>query len=375
MKIAIDIRNIGKKRTGDEVVFFELVRHLTNIDCDNEYHLLIDNRPEEDIIQIKNRLRIAQKKNFTIVQVGSGNKFVWNGWMVSQYCRQEKIDIYHTQYIVPIFMPKFTKIVTHIHDVSFRVYKNLISKKDSFFLNTLIPWSLRRADKIIAVSQFTKEEIIKFYHVPEDKIFVVHNASSMICNDVNMETIRVKYHLPQKYILTLGTMQPRKNIPCVIRAFAQIADKIPDTFLVLAGKKAHNFDETIEKIIADKVNIKNRIIFTGYIDEEDKCAVYAMADVFVFPSLYEGFGVPILEALCAGVPVIASNIAPHKEVAGNAVKYFDPKNIDQCARVLYDVLDNDNIRKTVDTIATMQKEKFSWHKSAKDLYMIYQSFL
>ena len=373
MKIAIDIRNIGKGRTGDEIVFFELVRHLVQIDHENFYHLLIDDRSDKKIAEIAKRLGIKGSENFMITQLGSGNKFVWNAWSVPRYCRRKKIDIYHTQYIVPFFMAKNTKIVTHVHDVSFCVYKELIAKKDAFFLSMLIPRSLNRADKIIAVSEFTKDEIIKYYNVPEDKISVVYNASSMLCDSFSESDVRAKYNLPEKYILILGTMQPRKNIPCVIKAFAKIAQKIPETSLVLVGKKAHNFDEEIEKIVKDNVNVRGRVIFTGYIDESEKCAMYKNAAVFVFPSLYEGFGVPILEAFQAGVPVIVSDIPPHREVADDVAQYFDPRSIDQCAEILYDALDDANMKKTVATVTIEQKKKFSWHRSAKKLYTIYES--
>ncbi len=373
MKIAIDIRNIGKKRTGDEVVFFALVCNLAKIDRDNEYRLLIDDRPAQEIVQLAERLGITACKNFTIVPLGSGNKFIWNGWTIPRYCRRERIDIYHTQYIVPFFVAKDTKIVTHIHDVSFCVYKKLLSKKDAFFLNILIPRSLRRSDHIIAVSQFTKTEIMKYYRVPGDKISVVHNASVMTCDTENMETIRAKYHLPQKYIMLLGTMQPRKNIPCVVRAFARIAQSFPDVDVVLVGKKAHNFDTSIEDLVAADASITRRIHFTGYVDEEDKCAVYRMATVFVFPSLYEGFGVPILEALQAGTPVIASDIPPHREVGGDAITYFDPQRVDQCEKVLYDMLDGDTLNTSVVQKSQQQNEQFSWCDSAHELHMIYQS--
>lgn len=375
MKIAIDLRNIDKGRTGDEVVFFELVRHLALCDTKNEYHLLIDDRTTEACAYIVQRLGIAQKNNFSLVELGTGNKFIWNAWSVARYCRKNHIDIYHTQYIIPIFMSSHTKIVTHIHDVSFVVYKNLIRKTDAFFLNILVPYALRHADHVIAVSQFTKDEIMKYYHVPDTQISVVHNAVSMQCCDVEKDVVRKKYHLPQKYILALGTMQPRKNIPLLIAAFVQIADKIPEVCLVLVGKKAHNFDPAIEKILLKNRAVKDRIIFTGYVDEEDKCMIYTLAKVFVFPSLYEGFGVPLLEAFEARTLVIASNIAPHREVAGAGAMYFDPVSIDQCKKILYDVLVNDNIKRNSFMVAQQQKKNFSWERSACILQRIYQSLV
>jgi glycosyltransferase involved in cell wall biosynthesis len=374
MKIAIDIRNIGKGRTGDEVVFFELVRHIAQIDENNDYHLMIDARSRSELDDISFRLGITHKKNFHIAACGTGNKFIWNALTVPRYCRTHSIDIYHTQYIIPFFMPAYTKIVTHIHDVSFRVFGELIKKTDAFFLSLLIPRSIRRSDRIIAISQFTKNEIIKFYGCPQEKIVVIYNDGSLVCADpMNDEMVREKYGLPKKYIMAIGTMQPRKNIPFLLDVFTQIVTERDDVSLVLVGKRDHNFDTIIEQKILHSSTMQQRVIFTGYVDESEKCAIYRMAHVFVFPSLYEGFGVPILEAFQAGTPVVVSDIGPHHEVGGEAVLYCDPHSIDQCKKMLYDALDNDKIRSELADAAREQKVNFSWHKSAQQLIALYTS--
>lgn len=369
MNIAIDVRNLGKGRTGDEVVFFELVRHLAKIDTDNTYHLLIDTRPLEQLQTIAARLGIARAKNFMLRPLGSGNKFVWNAWTVQRFCRRNNIDIYHTQYIIPIFMPRRTKIITHIHDVSFRVYGKLLKWRDRFFLNTLIPYALRRSARVIAVSQFTKDEIMAYYGTPEEKISVVHNAVSLPpATDRAAAADRIAPQLPQKYILALGTMQPRKNIPFLIDVFAHLRKKCPDVDLVLVGKRAHNFDDSIDGAIAAHPGLSDRIVRMGYISDAEKFAVYDKAAVFAFPSLYEGFGVPIVEALAVGTPVVASDIPPHHEVGGNAVFYADPRDIDQYAKMLYDVL----VGPTSSARASCRAPaKFSWSHSSRVLREIY----
>ncbi|MEN8252601.1 MAG: glycosyltransferase family 1 protein [Patescibacteria group bacterium] len=372
MKIAIDIRNIGKKRTGSEVVVFELVRHLAQIDSENEYYLLIDNRSDEEISEVEKRLNIGEKSNFNIEQIGSGGKVSWNVWSVPRFCKKMKMDIYHTEYIIPFFMPSFTKIITHIHDISFKVHKELITKKDAFFLNTLIPRAVKKSDKVIAVSQFTKDEIVKYYKVPESKIEVVYNAVNLEPLNRSNAEIREKYNLPQRYVLALGTMQPRKNIPFLISAFAQVAREVDDINLVLVGKKSHNFDDRIQKTIEKYPHIKEKVIFTGFVAEEDKIGVYKNAEVFVFPSLYEGFGVPILEAIEADTLVVASDIPPHKEIGGEGIIYFDPYSIDECSKTLYDSLDSDKMKDMIITEAKKQKTRFSWNNSVKKLKQIYE---
>lgn len=365
------MRNIGKGRTGDEVVFFELVRHLARIDDHNAYHLLFDERTQTDMEDIAMQLGITQKKNFSLHMLGSGNKFIWNTVTASRFCRRFMIDIYHTQYIIPFFMPRHTKIVTHMHDVSFRVFPELIRKRDAFFLRMLIPRALKKSTRIIAVSQFTKNEIERYYAVPHTKITVIPNAVSVHCDPHLAESVvRDKYVLPEKFILALGTMQPRKNIPFLIKVFAQLHKDLPEMYLVLVGKKAHNFDMQIADVLERHPEIKEYVIFTGYVSEAEKCVLYKMAQVFAFPSLYEGFGVPILEALEVGALVVASDIPPHREIGGARIVYADPYNIDQYKKILYDCLVNDSIKRNMHN--GEQRCDYSWACSAQQLQLLYE---
>ena len=176
MRIGIDIRLIGKKRTGDEVVFFNLVKNFARIDSKNNYHLFTDVTDRETLEAIKQLLGIERKENFKIVALKPPNRFAWNFWTLPNYLRKNPVDIYHTQYITPWFVPRHTKIITIIHDISFNLFPQFIKKSDLFFLKTLIPISLRRADKIIGVSQFTRDEIIKYYKTNPEKVECVYNS-------------------------------------------------------------------------------------------------------------------------------------------------------------------------------------------------------
>lgn len=380
LKIAIDIRNIGRNRTGSETVVLQLVKHLLQIDPKNQYKLLTDTNEKKVLDYINKHLELADKNNVEVVSLLTKNKFTWVAWTVWRWALKNSIDIYHTEYILPFFMPKSVKLITHIHDVSFKVYRDLISWKDIYFLDYLIPWSIKRADKIIAVSQFTKNEIEKYYPASYGKVELIYNAvADDFANNINSESIkqvREKYNLPEKYILALGTMQPRKNIPFLVKAYSKIYKKLDGTKLVLVGKKAHNFDNEIEKIIEKSdENLKKNIIFTGYVDENDKALVFAGAEVFAFPSLYEGFGIPPLEAIHCGTPVVISDIPVHAEVFKDCVKYFNPRDIDQCAKVLYDTANNDEIKKDLISKAFKLKNDFSYKSSAEQFFSICQKIV
>ncbi len=381
MKIGIDIRNIGKKRTGDEVVFFNLTKNLAKLDSENEYKLFTDVTDKNVLEEIGKNLRVKDKNNFEIISLETKNRFSWNFWTLQKYLRKNPVDIYLTQYITPWFVPKKVKIVTIIHDISFNFYPQFIKKSDLFFLKTLIPISLKRADKIIAVSKFTQDEIIKYYKIYPRKIDWFHNAVSedflvQDISDEKIKTIKEKYKLPEKYILYLGTLQPRKNIPALIEAFAllkvelNLKIKLNSLKLVIAGGKSHNYDKLIDEVVK-KNNLLEDVFFPGYIDEEDKAGIMKGADIFVFPSFYEGFGMPIIEAMSLGVPTVASDIVPHREIFGNATLFFKPEIPGELTQKIKEILSNDLTRDGLSRNGKMQAEKFSWQKTAQKLLEIF----
>lgn len=382
--IAIDIRLLGKKRTGDEMVFFHLTKEVLKLDKKNQYLLLTDETEKEKIKALSLRLECAEQKNVKIISLPSKNRFVWNLWTLPTYLFQNTIDVFHTQYILPIFAPRRTKIITHIHDVSFRAHPKLINWSDRLFLSLLIPRSLRKAARIIAPSQFTKDEIVKYYGINAKKIEVIPNAigeeflENILNNPENDHTIREKYHLPEKFILYVGTLQPRKNIPFLIEAFAKLQTHLrennietSDIKLVLVGNRnAHHMDKRIAEIIAGK-NLENDVIFPGFIDQEDLPDVIQMADIFVFPSLYEGFGIPLLEAMSQSVPIAATNIPSLRETAGDAAIYFDPVSIANCEEKLYTLIVDKKQREALIQRERGRLHSFSWQKSAELLLEVY----
>ncbi len=378
MKIGIDIRNIGKKRTGDEMVFFNLVKNLAEIDSVNNYKLFTDINDVELLVNIKKRLGIEDKDSFEIVSLGSGNKFVWNFWTLPNYLRKNPVDVYHTQYITPFFVSRKIKVVTTIHDISFNFYPRFIKFTDLFFLKILIPLSLQRADKIIGVSKFTRDEIVKYYKIDPGKVDFIYNAvgSEFLNEDFSrerLESVKRKYDLPGKFIFYIGTLQPRKNIPALIKSYSKIKDRLGDIKLVLAGnKKARNADKKINKVI-EKLGIKGDVVFTGYINQKDSAAVYKLASVFCLPSLYEGFGIPVLEAMSQGTPVVVSDIPSLREIAGDAALYFNPLEFDNLENKLYNICRNEELRNKLINLGSRQIGLFSWKKTAEKTLGIYNS--
>jgi len=373
MKIGIDIRLIGKKRTGDEQVFFNLVKNLAELDFENQYFLFTDRDPGKNTELAGEIEKLNLKNNFKIVYINSSNRFCWNLWALPNHLRKNPVDVFHTQYIAPFWLPAQVKLVLTIHDISFNNFAQLIRKSDLFFLKTLIPRSLRMAAKIVAVSAFTKNEIEKYYKIPAEKIAVAENGIDFeIYNrpisSEKLEQTKRKYKLPEKFVLYIGTLQPRKNIPVLLKAAKDL-----DTKLVIAGNRnAHNFDPEIDTIIK-KYNLRGQIIFPGWIDEEDKPALFKLAQCFVFPSFYEGFGIPILEAMSAGTPAVCSDIPVLREIGGNAALFCNPRSSREFAENIRKVLTDANLRSNLAEKGKQQAQKFSWRKTAEKTLGAYKS--
>lgn len=257
-------------------------------------------------------------------------------------------------------------LVVTIHDLAYYYYPDEFLKKDLFKLTNWTKESVEKAKKIIAVSKTTKKDIMKFYAMPDNKINVIYNGfeknSSNNVKEV-WETLANRYALQQsKYILYLGTLQPRKDIPTLIEAFNQFHNTHQDMKLVIVGKKGWMYDEIIKGISENQANI----IFTGYLPDAEASALYQHAFCFVLPSLYEGFGIPILEAMSYGCPVVTSYAASLPEVGGEACLYFEPKSSQDLLFNLNLLFNDKKLQKELKNKGFERITEFSWEKCAEE---------
>lgn len=373
--IAIDIRLLGKRRTGDEMVFRHLTRGVLALDRENRYLLLTDETDRGRLTTLYHELDIVGRENVEIITLSGRNRFAWNLLSVPRFLMRQRIDVFHTQYILPLFVPSRTRVILHIHDVSFRAMPWMIGWKDRFFLSALIPHALRRADTVIVPSQFTRDEIVGYYGVGSDKIAVVPNALGegfdREATDAEVAAARERYGLPERYIVAVGTLQPRKNLPLLIRAVAALRERDLSLQLVLVGNRAgHHFDSEIDHAIAE-TSLGDAVVFPGFVAAGDLAAVVRGALVYAFPSRYEGFGIPLLEAMSQGVPVAASDIPCLREVAGEAAVYFDPLRVDTCAEILYTLTIDSDLRSRLIGAGKSCIARYSWERSAQLLAEIY----
>lgn len=278
--------------------------------------------------------------------------------------KQANVDILHVpHYNVPIFYRG--KMVVTIHDLTHLVYPEFLPNKLAYFYAKFMMWiAIKKASKIITVSENSKKDIMKHFKVNSEKIEVIYNAVGeefVKKEKKELEKIYNKYAVPKdkKILMYVGNLKPHKNLERLLEAYSKI-NNIEDTRLLLIGKSFEKY-----KVLEDKekfLKIKDKVIHTGIVTQEELVDLYNLADLFIFPSLYEGFGIPILEALACGTNVICSNTSSVPEVGGDVVEYFDPYNIDEMKNKIEENLDkktnNEEIENWIKT--------FSWKKTAKE---------
>lgn len=295
-------------------------------------------------------------------------------WSLPQEVLKRPVDILHAQYHLPAFSS--VKGVITVHDVSFMRYPDFFTRREYLKMRTLLPISLKRAAKIITVSECSKKEIIQFFGVLPEKIRVIYygGGEEFRPADYSPEAAAVKtrYHLPERFILCVSNLQPRKNLSRLIKAYVNLRKNQPEVKhkLVIVGEKAWRYSDIFASL--KESGLPDEIILTGYIPNQNLPALYSAADLFVYPSIFEGFGLPALEAMACGCPVITSNASSLPEVVGDAGIMVDPYDIEELAKMMYEVLNNEELRKKMKRKGLERAKLFSWEKCATETVKVYE---
>lgn len=369
MKIAFDISQIVYG-TGASRYIRQLVEHLLKIDNKNQYILFgASLRQTSKLKQFESELKKYPNVRFKIIKIPpSFLETVWNRLHIIPIEKFiGEVDIFHSSDWLepPVKSPK-TKKVTIIHDMIVYLYPSTLPKKIVNNQKRKLKWVKKESDLIFTNSQTSREDVIKFLGILPEKVKVISCAAAACFSPQSEEVINKvleKYKIKKPYILSVGTQEPRKNITLLLEVFERIFQDRPKASLVLTGKYGWG----------RQINTGAKVISTGYVTEEDLAALYSGCHVFVYPSLYEGFGLPILEAMACGVPVITSNNSSMQEIAKDAGILVDPRNKIQLEKAIKFVLDLnlDNYQKMV-RASLDRARSYTWSKTAKETLQIFK---
>jgi glycosyltransferase involved in cell wall biosynthesis len=288
-----------------------------------------------------------------------------------------KLDLFHApDFVLPPIQGNIPTLLT-VHDLSFIHYPDTFTPALVNFLNNVVPRSVNRATHILADSYATKSDLVDLWQVPKDKITVlysgVHPRFQPSNDEQKLAAVRQKHELGDTpYLLSLSTIHPRKNYQMLIRAFKPIAEQFPHN-LIIGGGKGWLYEPVFAEV--EKQGLQGRVKFIGFVDDEDLPALYTQATLFLFPSLYEGFGLPLLEAMACGVPVISSNSSSLPEVAGNSALTLDPLRPHLWTKTITQLLQDPSQRVKMVSAGFRQTQDFTWQRSANQLLQIYQDLL
>jgi glycosyltransferase involved in cell wall biosynthesis len=267
------------------------------------------------------------------------------------------------------------KVVTMVYDTVYKAYPETMNEKTRHMLDISMKRSCRRADAIVTISEFSKSEIIKYLGVPSEKVVVMPCGVDFSLyrpdyGENEVQSVKVNFNITGSYLLYLGTLEPRKNIERLIEAYSSVRQRVESPpELVIAGRKGWHYGSIFKK--TQELGLTNDIIFTGYVDEVDAPVLMKGAIAFVFPSIYEGFGLPPLEAMACGTPVITSNVASLPEVTGDAALLIDPFSVDAIADAIERIINDKNLRAELSQKGIKHASQYSWDNSVKiisDLY-------
>ena len=369
MRIAIDATAIPHKPMGAGRYIIDLIRKLAELDTQHQFIVFAQQRLKPFFAELpRERVEIVWLPNQHPVL-----RLLWEQTIFPRLIRQSGADRLHSpHYTMPLSHP-VPNVVT-FHDMIFFTHPNMHTIPKRIFFPGIVKHSARKADYIITDSESTRSDAIRLLSIPPDKIETIHLGYQDIFRPLDdpdlLTTIRQKYHLPQKFILYAGALEPRKNVPMLLTVFEQLAQHQPELHLVLTGGTGWDNQETLA--LMNSMHFKDRIIRLGHIDHTDLPAIFNLADVFVYPSLYEGFGLPPLEGMACGTPVITTNISSMPEVVGNTGILVPPNDEGALFRAIQQVLGDKHLRQRLQEAGPQRAANFTWKHTAEKTLEIYQ---
>ena len=377
MRIGIEAQRVFReKKHGMDMVALELIRNLQLIDRENEYVLFIKPDKESDLIK--------EADNFRIVELEGGFYPFWEQIALPKAAKKYGCDILHcTSNTAPLFTP--IPLVVTLHDIIYMEssYMKILTGSGSgyqrfgnAYRKVVVPGIIRKSRKIITVSDFERDRIAKYFGMGDDtRLKAVYNGVGdrfrRIEDKDELKRVKDKYHLPDHFFFFLGNTDPKKNTKGTLKAFSDFLKQTGSDFkLVMLDYDMNELQKTVEEIGDRKLT--DRIVLTGYVVNTDLPAIYNQSELFLYPSLRESFGLPMLEAMACGVPVITSNTSSMPEVAGEAALILDPFRPEEITAAMIRLIDDQSLRSELISKGLIQAAKFSWRAMAENVLEIYR---
>ncbi len=364
LRIGIDIHSIGSQKGGNETYYRELIKEVMRFSCDHSFFLYYtDPRVGEQIV-LRERFRLERiRPSHSVLRIP-----LTLPWRV----RNDRLDVFHAQFIVPPFLK--CKTVTTIPDIAYEHVPQFFPARQRAILKLLVRESARRADHIITVSEFSKKALVETYGIRAEKITVTYEGAGEEFVPLDREKAREylarKYGIRDEFILYLGRLQARKNLARLVESYAKARKSGLRHRLVLAGKPDSLFQPVLARI--RELKLENDIVLPGYVAAEDVPAFFNAADVFVYISFYEGFGLPIMEAMACGTPVITSCGTSLEEVAGDSAILVDPMDEASIAEALTRVLGDTGLRLRLGHAGLARSRQFNFKSAAEQTVAVYE---
>lgn len=364
MRIGIDARLVFYQQAGIGQYIIRLINALAAVDQTDEFHIFQSRRDETRLVEAPNFHR-------HILWTPSHHRF--ERLAISAEVLPHPLDVFHSPDFIPPRKTRAASVIT-VHDLAFLLYPRFLTTASARYYGQVDPAS-RSASHIIAVSQSTKRDVTRLLGVPNEKVTVIYEAAHPLFRPVDKSLakahVKAKYGIEGDFILFVSTLEPRKNLPTLLAAYHRLITSYKNqTELVIAGHKGWLTQEVDQTI--DKYHLRERVCFLGSVDNESLASLYNAARVFALPSFYEGFGLPPLEAMACGTPVIVSNTSSLPEVVGDAGVLVDPNDVEAWSAALARVLSDPELHAEMSEKGKRRASLFSWERAARDTLSVYR---
>lgn len=363
MLIGIDASRAAlARRTGTENYSLQLIRHLLALESGHRYRLYFSRPPEASLFPSASDLRIIPFPR------------LWTHVRLSWEMAFRPPDVlFVPAHVLPVVHPR--RSVATVHDLGYLYYPEAHRPLDRLYLDLSTRYNVWAAKQIIAVSGATRRDLIERYKVEPGKITVVHSGLDGGLGPVEdktlIERVKKRYGIEGDYILYVGTLHPRKNLVRLVEAYNLLKNKTPSLKLVVAGKCGWLYEEVFRRVEA--LGLIGAVLFPGYVEQDDLAALLSGSRLFVLPSLYEGFGFPVLEAMACGTAVVCSNVSSLPEVAGEAALLVDPLDVAALAEAMEQALDDERLNTDLVRRGFQQVKKFSWNRCARQTLTVLET--